>query len=168
MASVSDRYEQDEIAHREPVVVSDEVVDATAPVGPIARIIALAAAALLAIVGLVACVQIDWSQDGFDAASVQVLDITFAPITAVAVAALGLLAIAVSVGRIGEGRVVMGAILTVLGLVVIIADGGPSELELTDRLGWFTTGVGVILLLAGLASSGRLAVRRTADRVDAY
>ncbi len=40
MASVSDRYEQGEIVNREPVVVSDEVVDATAPVGPIARMIA--------------------------------------------------------------------------------------------------------------------------------
>ena len=167
MASVSDRYEQTEVVHREPVVVSDEVVDATAPVGPIARAIALVAAAVFAIVGLAACVQIDWSASGFDAPSVQVIDITFAPITAVATAALGLLAIAVSVGRLGDGRVIMGAILTVIGLVVVIADGGPAELELTDRLGWFTTGIGVVLLLAGLASSGRLAVRRT-ERVDAY
>ncbi len=40
--------------------------------------------------------------------------------------------------------------------------------ELTDRLGWFTAGIGVILLLAGLASSGRLATRRTTERVDAH
>jgi hypothetical protein len=170
MAYVTEQNDRDGVIRpqQQPAVVADEVVDASAPVGPIARAIALVAAASMTIVGLVACLEIDWSNGGFDAASVQVLDITFAPITAVATALLGLLAIAVSVGRIGEGRIVMGAILAVVGLTIVIADRGPSELELTDRLGWFTAGIGLILLLAGLASSGRLAVRRTARPVDAY
>jgi hypothetical protein len=169
MAHVTEHEQRDRIVRREEaVVVADEVVDATAPVGPIARMIALVTSAVMTGVGAVALVQIDWSNGGFDAPSVEVLDIPFAPATAVATALLGLLAIAVSVGRIGEGRVVMGAILTTIGLAIVIADGGPTELELTDRLGWFTAGIGVILLLAGLASSGRLATRRTERRVDAY
>lgn len=162
---------ESEVSHRaDEVVVADEYVDPSAPVGPIARILAIAAAALFAIVGLVACAQIDWSGEpgGFDAPSVDVIGLTIAPITAVAMALLGILAIGASVGRAGDGRVVMGAILASVGVAMLIAGTRPEELELTDRLGWFTIGIGAALVLAGLASSGRLAVRRTVqrDRID--
>lgn len=164
MATLTHRDHEPAVARRyDDVVVTDDYVEESAPVGPVARAVALVTSAALAIVGLVAAAQIDWSNGGFDAPSVQVLDMPFTPAVAVATALLGILAIGASAGRAGEGKIVMGAILAAVGVAILIADGRPVEAELVNRHGWLAIGVGVILMLAGLMS-GRMGVRRTVQR----
>jgi hypothetical protein len=114
------------------------------------RVIAAVAAGVMTVIGLIALAKFNWSAQGMDAPAVRVAGMTFRPWIAIATTGLGLLALAASVSRSREAKLLMGAILLAVGIAVVIADPTLERVVLTDRLGWMSIVVGLVVVLAGL------------------
>ncbi len=125
------------------------------------RVVAAVAAGVMTVIGLIALARFNWSPQGMDAPAVSVAGMIFRPWIAIATAALGFLALAASVSRNRESKLFMGAVLMAVGIAVIIADPTLENVVLTDRIGWMSIVVGLIVAVAGLvvgqtwASRGR-------------
>lgn len=114
------------------------------------RVIAAIASGVMTVIGLIALAKINWSPQGMDAPAVRVAGMTFRPWIAIAVTALGFLALAASISRNRESKLFMGAVLIAVGIAVVIADPTVERVVLNGRMGWMAIIVGVIVALAGL------------------
>ena len=96
-------------AQRRDVGLVDEVTTKDASgLNVMARVLALVAAAVPTIVGLLAVADIDWSGNGFDAPAVTVADIRFTPAVAVAVLAAGVIGLIAAATRDRASKLVVG------------------------------------------------------------
>jgi hypothetical protein len=152
---------------REAVVASeyeDAYEEGSPAIANIARFLAVIAAAILTVVGLIAMARIDWDA-GMDAPAVGVADMAFTPEVAIATVVLGLLAIGCAAARDGDVRMTMGAIISAVGVAILLLNGDGNELQLGDRHGWLAFGVGAVLAVSGLlAPRGFISRRSVAQR----
>jgi hypothetical protein len=162
MPVVSNRDPAYVVDDREPVVTEyeDSYSSASTVVSTIARFVAVAAAAVLTIVGLVAIARIDWDA-GMDAASVRVYDRAFTPEVAIAAVVLGVIGIAIAASPLADLRLAYGAILVAIGVAILLLSGDSNDLELADGHGWLVLGVGAVIALSGLFRSYGFARRHT-------
>jgi hypothetical protein len=111
------------------------------------RLIAVVAAAVMTVIGLIAVAQISWG-DGFDAAAVDVAGIAFTPEVAVTVAAAGLVALVAAATADRASKLVVGALLVCAGVVVLATDTVTEpDWAFDDGLGWLAIGVGATLIV---------------------
>jgi hypothetical protein len=125
------------------------------------RVIAAVAAGVMTVIGLIALAKFNWSAQGLDAPAVRVAGMVFRPWIAIATTGLGVLALGASVSRNRESKLFMGAVLIAIGVAVVIADPTIERVVLTDRIGWMSIIVGLILAVAGLVVGQTWARRRT-------
>jgi hypothetical protein len=151
------------VAPTQDVAYEDAYEDRSSVIGNLARLVAVAAAGVLTIVGLVAVARIDWDQ-GMDAPSVRVGEMPFTPEVAIATAVLGVLAIGCAAAWWSDLRLTMGAVLAAIGVAILLLNGDGNELELVDRHGWLVLGVGAVLALSALLAPGGLVSRRSVSR----
>jgi hypothetical protein len=137
----------------------DDYSEDSSVIDTIGRVLALGAAAVFTIVGLIALARIDWDA-GFDAAAVGVANMNFTPEVAVAVVVLGILAMGCAAARDGDVRLAMGAILAAAGVAILLLNSPGNDLLLQDRHGWLAFGTGAALALSGLLSAGGFVSRR--------
>jgi uncharacterized membrane protein YidH (DUF202 family) len=117
------------------------------------RVIAAIAAAALIVFGLVALARINWDGAGLDAEAVEVADITFTPVVAIAVGVAGLLALLAAATRDRTSKIVVGALLVCAGIAAFIAEPDSDRVILEDAHGWLMVVVGGVLVAAALAMS---------------
>jgi hypothetical protein len=144
---------------------TDEVTTSdTHPLGLVARVIALVAAAVPTIIGLIAVLRIDWFDAGFDAAAVDVAGMSFTPGVAIGTLVVGLLALAAAGTAERGSKLVVGVILICVGIAILAAGGtADDELTLQRGHGWLALIVGAVLVVAGLVMSEGMFVRRRRD-----
>jgi hypothetical protein len=148
----------------EEVVVDDQVRhDEGVP--QVARLIALAAGALVTILGLVALFGIDWDVAELDSPVTEIGDMTFTPVVAGATTLLGVLLLAAAASRNGEGRVALGAITGSLGAAIVLADL-EGRWNVTEAQGWVLVAVGIVFVVAGIMDRGDTTVSRRQQVVD--
>ena len=140
-------------------VVADDRSSA-AMVNMIGRVIAMVAAAVPVILGLIALSKFDWSGLGFDAPAVVVADMAFRPWIAVATVVLGLLALGAAVSWDRESKLFMGAILAAIGIAILLAKPTIEGVVLNDRMGWMAIIVGAVLAVVGILTGKTWASRR--------
>jgi hypothetical protein len=126
----------------------------------IGRFVAVVAAAVLTIIGLIALAKINWSPLGFSAPAVTVAGMIFRPWVAVATVVLGLLALAAAVSWDRESKLFMGAILVAVGIAIVVATPTVEGIPLNNRLGWLAIIVGGVLALVGVIAGQTWASRR--------
>jgi hypothetical protein len=126
----------------------------------IARFVAVIAAGILLVIGIIAAIEIDWDPAGFDAPAVEVAGMSFTPEVAVATVVLGLIALGAAAVRAGDVRLTIGALLAALGVGIILATDGTNDLALADRHGWLAVSVGAVIAISGLLSPRGGVVRR--------
>lgn len=119
------------------------------------RAVAAIAAAVLIVFGLTALARINWDEGGFDAAAVDVADVTFTPVVAVAMTVVGLVALLAAAARDRGSKLVVGVLLVCVGIVAFIARPDTGRVVLEDAHGSMTIVVGAVLLLAAMAMSRR-------------
>ncbi len=117
------------------------------------RVVAAIAATVLLLFGLIALARIDWDNGGIDAAAVDVADVTFTPVMAIATAGAGLLALIAAATRDRATKIVVGALLIAVGVVAFVARPDSDQVILEDAHGWLAVMVGAVLVLAALAMS---------------
>lgn len=114
------------------------------------RLIAVVAAGVMTVIGLIAVAQISWG-DGFDAAAVEVAGMSFTPEVAVTVAAVGLVALIAAATADRASKLVMGALLICAGIVVLVTDTVTEpDWAFDDGIGWLAIGVGATLVAVAL------------------
>jgi hypothetical protein len=117
------------------------------------RVVAAVAATVLLLFGLIGLARIDWGNGGIDAAAVEVADVTFTPVMAIATAGAGLLALIAAATRDRATKIVVGALLIAVGVVAFVARPDSDRVILEDAHGWLAVIVGAVLVLAALAMS---------------
>ena len=146
-----------------PVAANALAIDgrsSAATLNMIGRVIAMVAAAVPVILGLIALSKFDWSGLGFDAPAVVVADMAFRPWVAVATVVLGLLALVAAVSWDRESKLFMGAILVAIGIAILLAKPTIESIVLNDRMGWMAIIVGAILAAVGILTGQTWASRR--------
>ena len=146
-------------------VVVDDQVRHDDGVSQVARLVALAAGAIVTIVGLVALLGIDWDVAELDSPVTEVGDMTFTPVVAGVTTFLGVLLLAAAASRGGEGRVALGAITACLGAAIVLADL-ESRWQVTESQGWALVAVGVVFVIAGIIGHPDTVVTRRQQTVD--
>ena len=146
-------------------VVVDDQVRHDDGVSQVARLVALAAGAIVTIVGLVALLGIDWDVAELDSPVTEVGDMTFTPVVAGATTLLGVLLLAAAAARSGEGRVALGAITACLGGAIVLADL-ESRWQVTEAQGWALVAVGIVFVIAGIIGHADTVVTRRQQVVD--
>jgi hypothetical protein len=146
-------------------VVVDDQVRHDEGVPQVARLIALAAGAIVTIVGLVALLGIDWDAAELDSPVYEIGNMTFTPVVAGATTLLGVLLLAAAASRNGEGRVALGAITACLGAAIVLADLEPRW-HVTETQGWIAVAVGVVFVVSGILDRGDTVVSRRQQVVD--
>lgn len=145
-------------ASADAVVVDDR--RAADMVNTIGRVVAIVAAAVPIILGLIAMSKFQWSGLGFDAPAVVVADMVFRPWVAVATVVLGLLALGAAVSWDRESKLFMGAILVAIGIAILIAKPTIEGVVLNDRMAWMAIIVGAVLAVVGIVAGQTWASRR--------
>lgn len=146
--------------HEGRVVAADELAI-------VFRVLAAIGGAVLLIFSLVALARINWDAHWMDAPAVQVANVTFTPIVAIAFGVVGLLALLVAASRDHAAKIVLGALMVCAGVVVLIVQSSSDRFTLKDGSnagrvilepahGWMLVGVGAVLVIAGLALSWRV------------
>ena len=146
-------------------VVVDDRVSHDDGVSQVARLVALAAGAIVTIVGLVALLGIDWDVAELDSPVAEVGDMTFTPVVAGATTLLGVLLLVAAASRNGEGRVALGAITACLGGAIVLADL-ENRWQVTETQGWVLVAVGVVFVIAGILGHADTVVSRRQQVVD--
>jgi len=113
------------------------------------RTVAALAGGVATVIGIVALIRIDWN-DGFDSFPVDVAGMAFTPAVAIATVILGVIALGAGAAADRSSKLVVGALLTCLGLGILIAGDSRSSLDVEAGHGWLALIVGVILIAAGL------------------
>lgn len=141
------------------VVVAEEVRSGDG-VPQAARLIALAAGAIVTVIGLFAVLKVDWAEAELDRPVYDVSGMSFTPIVAAITALLGLVLLAVAASRGSEGKIAMGAIVASLGAAMVLMGDLESRWQTTDAQGWLAIVIGVVFVAAGILSERRHVVRR--------
>lgn len=153
------RYDtRDRNLRYDEVVVAEEVRDDGVP--QIARLVSVAAGAIVAVVGLLALLAIDWGVAEVDRPIYEVGGMTFSPVMAVITATIGVLLILVGAARSGEGKIAMGAIVASLGAAMLLVGDLENRWQVSDGQGWLALIVGVVFVVAGILAERRHVVRR--------
>ena len=140
-------------------VATDEVRSESG-VPQAARLVALAAGAIVAIIGLLAVLEVDWSVAEVDSPVYEVAGMTFTPVVAGITAFIGVILIAAAASRTSEGKIALGAIVASLGAAMLMSDLG-NRWQTNDSQGWLALAVGVVFIVAGILSERREVVRRS-------
>jgi len=156
----SDTREEIDDQRRDVGLVDKVTTKDASALNVLARVLALVAAAVPTIVGLLALAKIDWSGNGFDAPAVTVADIRFTPWVAVAVLAAGVIGLIAAATRDRASKLVVGALYAIAGFVIVVANPTVQHVVLSDRLGWMAIVVGAVMIVAGLLAAQRTVVRR--------
>jgi hypothetical protein len=152
--------------HDDEPIVRDDYVDerqttrTSDGLNAVLRTFGALAGGVATVIGIVALIRIDWT-DGTSSAPVDVAGIVFTPVVAIATTALGLIAIAAGVAFDRGSKLAVGAVLTCLGLGVLIAGESRADLDLATGHGWLALAVGAVLLLTGILMRNRWESRRT-------
>jgi hypothetical protein len=144
-------------------VATDEVRESGVPQA--ARLIALAAGAIVTIIGLLAVLKVDWAEAQADSPLYDVAGMTFTPVVAGVTAVLGLILIAVAASRGGEGKFAMGAIVASLGAAMLLVGDLGTRWQTSDGQAWLALAVGGVFIVAGILSERREVVRHTQHAV---
>lgn len=124
------------------------------------RVLALVAAGVAVVMGVVALLRVDWNI-GLDAPPVDVLGVAFTPWVAIATVAVGLVALAAAAAPDRGSKFVVGAILVCAGVGILAAsDANRADLNLERAHGWLALAVGAALVLAGLLLRNSWTTRR--------
>jgi hypothetical protein len=126
----------------------------------VGRFIAIVAAAVPTLVGLIALAKFHWSGFGFDAPAVTVAGMVFRPWVAVATVVLGLFALGAAVSWDRESKLFMGAILVAIGIAVLVASPTVEGIVINRRMGWMAIICGAVLAVVGLVAGRTWASRR--------
>jgi hypothetical protein len=126
----------------------------------VGRFVAVVAAAVPTIIGLIALAEINWSPLGMDAPAVTVAGMTFRPWVAIGTVVLGLLALAAAVSWDRESKLFMGAVLVAVGIAIVAATPTIEGIVLNSRMGWMAIIVGAVLAIVGLLVGQTWATRR--------
>jgi len=124
------------------------------------RFVAVVAAAVPTIIGLIALAKIDWSPLGMDAPAVTVAGMTFRPWIAIATVLLGLFSLAAAVSWDRESKLFTGALLVALGIAIVVATPTVEGVVLNSRMGWMAIIVGAVLAFVGVVCGQTWASRR--------
>ncbi len=127
----------------------------------LARVLALVAAAVPTIVGLLAVaedrlVRQRLRRSGRDGGRTSASP----PAVAVAVLAAGVIGLIAAATRDRASKLVVGAIYAIVGFVIVVANPTVQHVVLSDRLGWMAILVGAVMVVAGLFAVQRTTVRR--------
>jgi hypothetical protein len=158
--------DQATVWEHDEVLVDDRVRD-RAGLSQAARVVALVAGAVVAVVGLIAALRIDWGAAEFDGPVMSAAGMPFTPTSAVITAVLGFFLIGAAASHDSAARITLGAITGALGAAILLLDGVGTSWNVTDRHGWLALIVGGVFVAAGLLSERqdllqqRRAVRRT-------
>lgn len=147
-----------DVVDHDPATVGDHdrlVVQRTDGVSQALRVVALVAATIVTVIGLIALLRVEWSAADWDTPIVRVADLAFTPAVAGITAALGFVLIIGAALRSGTARIWLGAVLTTVGIVLVLAEGVESRWHVGDRHGWLAVGIGVVFLITGLLTDGR-------------
>jgi hypothetical protein len=152
---------------REPVATEPAAVTTTDyrtsdALNTIGRFVAVVAAAVPTIIGLIALAKFDWSGAGLNSPAVVVADMTFRPWIAIGTVVLGVLALAAAVSWDRESKLFMGAILVAVGIAIVVANPTIESVVLSDRMGWMAIITGGVIAVVGLLTGRSWASRRTA------
>jgi hypothetical protein len=128
----------------------------------IGRFVAVVAAAVPTIIGLIALAKFNWNGFGFDAPAVTVAGMAFRPWVAVATVVIGVLALAAAVSWDRESKLFMGAILVAAGIAIVVANPTVEGIVLADRMGWMAIISGGVIAVAGLLTGRSWATHRVA------
>ncbi len=139
MTSTDRRVREQEVTHSE-----------THDSGLVARLLGVIAGGVAAVIGLIAVLQIDWFDQGFDAPAVDVAGMAFTPGVAIATAVAGLIAILAGASSDRATKLVVGAVLSCVGIAVLVTDALPDDLELESGHGWLSLAVGIALIVSSL------------------
>jgi hypothetical protein len=129
-----------------------------------ARVLALVAAAVPTIVGLIALARISWGDQGLDAPAVSVAGMTFSPWIAIATLVAGLIGLGAAATWDRESKFGVGAIMVCGGIAIVAANPVVQQVTLTDRMGAMYILVGAVLVVAGLLAGRGWSTRRRVDR----
>ena len=116
----------------------------------IGRFVAVVAAAVPTLIGIIALAKIQWSPLGMDAPAVSVAGMTFRPWIAIVTVALGVLSLAAAASWDRGSKLFMGAVLVAIGIAILVANPTLEGVVLDDRMGWMSIIVGGVLAVVGL------------------
>jgi peptidoglycan/LPS O-acetylase OafA/YrhL len=115
------------------------------------RVLGVAAAGVMTVIGLIAVAQISWSADGFDAPAVDAAGMTFTPEVAVAVAVTGLIALVAAASADRASKLVVGALLVCAGIVILATDTiAEPDWAFENAQGWLAIAVGATLIVVAV------------------
>jgi hypothetical protein len=126
------------------------------------RFVAVVAAAVPTVIGLIALAKFTWSgvgATGLDAPAVRVAGMWFRPWVAIATVVVGLIAMAAAASWDRQSKLFVGAILVAVGIAIVVANPTVEAIPLNNRMGWMAIIVGAVLAVVGLLTA-RPIVRR--------
>lgn len=126
-----------------------------------ARLVALAAGVIVAIIGLLAVLEVDWSGAEVDSPVYEVAGMTFTPVAAGIAAFTGMILIAAAASRGSEGKIAIGAAVAALGAAMLLVSDLGNRWQTNDSQGWLALAAGVVFIIAGILSERREVVRRS-------
>ena len=144
-----------------------EEVDRRDGPSQIASLLAVAAGAVVLVVGIVAAARIDWNgmtSDRLDEPLSSVMRMTFTPIMAIGTIVIGLVLILLAALRAGRGEIVVGTMLAAVGIAIVAVDDVQASWNVGDRHGYLALGVGLVFILAGLITDHGTHLRRSYSR----
>jgi hypothetical protein len=124
------------------------------------RVIAMAAAAVATVIGVIALFRIDWN-NGLDSPAVDVAGMIMTPKVAIVTVVAGIIALAAAASPERGSKLVVGAVLAIAGVaILLIGDADRLDLQVERRHGWLALIVGAVLVLAGMLMRNSWSARR--------
>jgi hypothetical protein len=124
------------------------------------RIVAMVAAGVAVVMGLIALLRVDWGV-GLDGPAVDVAGMAFTPWVAIITVAVGVVALAAAAFPGRGSKFVVGAVLACGGIGIIAAsDANRANLDVERAHGWLALLVGAVLVLSGLLLRNSRTTRR--------
>jgi hypothetical protein len=124
------------------------------------RVLAMVAAAVATIIGVIALFRIDWT-NGLDSRAVDVAGMIMTPKVAIVTVIAGIIALAAAASPERSSKLVVGAVLAIAGVaILLIGDADRLDLQVERRHGWLALVVGAVLILAGLLMRNTWTARR--------
>jgi hypothetical protein len=149
-------------------IVEERITDDPGERNLAARAFGALAAAVPIAWSAAALIRLDWDS-GLDAVPVTVAGLSFTPAVGVATMLLGLIAMAAAVSDDRASKLGIGALLSCIGIAVLLAGTARTDLDLQAGHGWLSLAVGLALVLAGIVMrADRLEVRSVGVRGVAH
>ncbi len=124
------------------------------------RVLAMAAAAVATVIGVIALFRIDWN-NGLDSRAVDVAGMIMTPKVAIVTVVAGIIALAAAASPDRSSKLVVGAVLAIAGVaILLIGDADRLNLQVERRHGWLALIVGAVLILAGMLMRRTWTARR--------